>query len=468
MMFIKNKKLPLCDLASPDIGTYGAGGYGMVGAGGRIRTASYNFNIKKIDKTQGKEIFNSTELMNDANKLEGHFTEFANHLMDANATVNALLNKSDASAVFGVYGAALLNLWNENASTFGDFKLNFEAWSRAIAVIATQNENTEAEAIRQYADRGDTLSYRSYSNGSYSYGKVSDIPTDTEIHFDDDKTADLLVESTSAPVVDNSYSISQGDSCFVNSVEYEFLGRDSEHNYLVKDGLVYRQEGDNVVPLNVSVENFQPFDYGVEVGEEWHTSISTTTEDATNMGLPDANTITRGIVAGDTVQYDGTDYTYLGRGDGNISYFEKDGQVYMEQGDGVVFVDQSVDIVKENIMMYKSELHTNVDTSTAYTLPQNITAQAANEYFQSAVNNREPLIQINNTLESEAMDWITVDIKAGESGTVVLAYDKGTDMYYQVGDDGSYVVEPGNGFKPEDLVTYDVANSKHTDVYSQM
>ena len=73
--------------------------------------------------------------------------------MEANDVVNSRVNASCDECVFGAYGAQLLETWNANVPTFSEFKSNFESWSRAVSVIATRDENTEAVAKAIYNNR---------------------------------------------------------------------------------------------------------------------------------------------------------------------------------------------------------------------------------------------------------------------------------------------------------------------------
>lgn len=112
----------------------------------------------KTDLDNSVEVFNGPDLQTKAGALETAFSEFAQILGEVNTYVNAEVNASHDKCVFGPgYGTQLLKLWNDNASTFGDFHANFESWSQAIAIIANKNSQTEVDIRAIYGDRGDTI-----------------------------------------------------------------------------------------------------------------------------------------------------------------------------------------------------------------------------------------------------------------------------------------------------------------------
>lgn len=106
----------------------------------------------QVSLSSGKvEIINTSELTSYAKELDEAFTEFGKVLAEVNELVNTSVNVTPDSSVYGTYGDKLLNLWNNNTSTFSDFKTNFQAWSQAVAVISKNNEITEDAVMGIYA-----------------------------------------------------------------------------------------------------------------------------------------------------------------------------------------------------------------------------------------------------------------------------------------------------------------------------
>lgn len=99
------------------------------------------------------EVINTTDLKSYTSKLDEAFAEFGKVLAEVNELVNTSVNVTPDSSVYGTYGAKLLNLWNNNTSTFSDFKNNFQAWSQAVSVISKNNEITEGMVLSIYGKK---------------------------------------------------------------------------------------------------------------------------------------------------------------------------------------------------------------------------------------------------------------------------------------------------------------------------
>ena len=111
------------------------------------------------------EKFNVEEVKNKMSALETAFNMLSDALSEANKIVNEEVNVGPESALFGELGTVLLNTWNENASTFGDFHANFESWAQIVSVIAANNISFTEETISAYKDNGSTLTYKDDTTG---------------------------------------------------------------------------------------------------------------------------------------------------------------------------------------------------------------------------------------------------------------------------------------------------------------
>ncbi len=111
------------------------------------------------------EKFNVEEVKNKMDTLETAFNALSDALSEANKIVNEEVNVGPESVLFGELGTILLNTWNENASTFGDFHANFESWAQVVSVIAANNMSFTEETIKAYKDDGSTLTYKDDTNG---------------------------------------------------------------------------------------------------------------------------------------------------------------------------------------------------------------------------------------------------------------------------------------------------------------
>ena len=89
--------------------------------------------------------------------IDDLFAAFADTLDKINAFVESNVNASLASSAYGDLGAKLLNIWNYNSATFGDFHENFDNWSKVVAIITANNSKFAVDAQATYRDNVGTL-----------------------------------------------------------------------------------------------------------------------------------------------------------------------------------------------------------------------------------------------------------------------------------------------------------------------
>lgn len=104
-----------------------------------------------------KESMNVEGVKAKMGELEVLFTEFADKLKDINDYVNLNVNNGSDSAIFGEVGTKLLNIWNDNAATFGDFHANFESWAKMVSLITVNNLEFADEVLKIYKSNGSNL-----------------------------------------------------------------------------------------------------------------------------------------------------------------------------------------------------------------------------------------------------------------------------------------------------------------------
>lgn len=102
--------------------------------------------------------FDVEQVRSTMSNLETTFTSFADALKKINDYIETIVNAGADSAILGEYGNKLLQIWNSNASTFGDFYANFEAWSETVAVVSATNEDFVVDTLALYRDNGSTMS----------------------------------------------------------------------------------------------------------------------------------------------------------------------------------------------------------------------------------------------------------------------------------------------------------------------
>lgn len=112
------------------------------------------------------EIFNYERVQSVLNELEDYFDTFATEVRNANEAVVEHLNKGPT--LYGDYGKTLFNLWEENSSTFGDFKANFDDWIKMVSLVGINNQKFE-----NYISKTSTQMTEEEFAGTY-YGKKVD------------------------------------------------------------------------------------------------------------------------------------------------------------------------------------------------------------------------------------------------------------------------------------------------------
>ena len=93
----------------------------------------------------------------DMSNLEDCFSNFATTLKELNSYIETIINAGSDSAILGDYGSKLLEIWNSNSSTFGDFHANFEAWNSVVGVISVNKSEFEISTEAAYRDNASTL-----------------------------------------------------------------------------------------------------------------------------------------------------------------------------------------------------------------------------------------------------------------------------------------------------------------------
>lgn len=120
-------------------------------------------------------------------EIEAVFEQFANTLKQLNDYVETSINVSPDSAVYGDVGGRTLQIWDSNASTFGDFHANFESWAQVISLISASNQEFTNAAVMAYKDTAGTLDgiegAREYISNNYkktSASAFSDLSEDSQ------------------------------------------------------------------------------------------------------------------------------------------------------------------------------------------------------------------------------------------------------------------------------------------------
>ena len=95
------------------------------------------------NSTNTTEKFDYENVKASMEKLDGYFENFSQKLKYVNDYINSNIDINSDCALFGDLGSKFLKLWNDNASTFGDFYKNFEDWSKLVTLVSINNANFE-------------------------------------------------------------------------------------------------------------------------------------------------------------------------------------------------------------------------------------------------------------------------------------------------------------------------------------
>ncbi len=133
------------------------------------------------------EKFDYKKVTTTINELEVMFDTFADKVRKLNEIVTE--NVNNGPTIYGEYGKALLNVWDTNASTFGDFKANFDDWVKMVTIVGINNkefENNITGAINQLSREEFTKSnYGKFISNSNYASMVTDSNYRNSMRFDD-------------------------------------------------------------------------------------------------------------------------------------------------------------------------------------------------------------------------------------------------------------------------------------------
>ncbi|MBQ8659777.1 MAG: hypothetical protein IJ475_02955 [Bacilli bacterium] len=180
-------------------------------------------------------------------ELEDLFERFGKRLSEINLYVNENVDVGPGSAIFGDAGYGALTSWNENASTFGDFKANFDKWSQLVTIISMNNMQFEGETFRTTGgtlsgvqtaretlanDMADDIISKSVvDTGSYKHVTVVTAEGTTVTTYNQDGTV-LKVVTTTTDVDGNTVTITKTEGIIttvVTSAAGVALSRTSEY-----------------------------------------------------------------------------------------------------------------------------------------------------------------------------------------------------------------------------------------------
>lgn len=103
------------------------------------------------------ESFKKDEVVTSIKNIETAFADFATMLNDINEVVQLLVEHDTNSALKGPVGKNLIEMWNQNSSTFQDFHMNFEQWATTVNIIAANNDQFVVDTTALYRSNAGNL-----------------------------------------------------------------------------------------------------------------------------------------------------------------------------------------------------------------------------------------------------------------------------------------------------------------------
>lgn len=341
--------------------------------------------------------FNYNNMQIHMKNLDADFAYFAQTLKKANDMVNDFVNVSVSSSIYGEKAKKVLNLWNQNASTFGDFYQNFENWSALMINtaneyhkfedsvfsshqttgdtaddVAKSRKNVGALAGTSQVAGGDTTSNGSFTlsdgstiqylmdeqNNTYALINKNGIVTKRVFHEDGTHTDYDLQSSIPTNVLpietlDDVVTVSSGQKVNLNGEDCYFLMRDGKGNdYYVTstdaDAQVYTYDGEKLVPFvedgyktrDVFVKKI----HNLKTGSQWSVTYNNGTSPYQEVGTEIDRTFTEGAKFADhtNIVYD---QGYLQKNKITLKQFEQEGMnlgskelpsvLYLEPGQSI-------------------------------------------------------------------------------------------------------------------------------------
>lgn len=193
------------------------------------------------------EIFDYEKVKIDIENLEVLFDKFAKQVRDANDVVVENINNGAGSAIYGDYGKRLLDSWDKNSSTFGDFKKNFDDWVKLVTIVGINNsafENNISSALNQMSQEAfESSNYGQFVKSNYG-GKF--VNGNYVEGWDTKKDADFFEPNVAGVIC----TMELGDN----------LSFDSYNN---KDGIeirAYKDKNGNIIGYETMSEPYEYYD----------------------------------------------------------------------------------------------------------------------------------------------------------------------------------------------------------------
>lgn len=378
-----------------------------------------------------EEIFNEQEVKERLSSLEEKFTKFAETTKNLNELVANLIQNGDESAVMGLVGEQLLNIWDKNGQTFDNFYSNFETWSQTVSVISANNSEFLVKAEAIYRDGVTSLDGIEAARSSYRSGSTTiDDIIETASTYSAVTTATPETPATPDPSLTGTTStgtvqtntLTRGAVVRFGDKEYTYYGtasgtyniNNSKNIYLDEStgNYVYVDAAGNVEPVTCVVGSGSGYNYKIE-------NINVTRDNIEDVLKGYSN----------------------GKSYSSVFSTATDSVIYDQEGMCPDVVSLGGEATSTYHMGGASSLVLGNNGSTTSN-NSTLSIPTSQDAFNAAVNNHDT-IRIDPgykfQYDPSSMPFNATDFKvSGTSSPVYFKYDESTGLYYQADEFGNY------------------------------
>lgn len=461
------------------------------------------------------EIIKISDVKTHISNLEGYFEEFSNLMKGINEFMADRIDVGPESAVFGEAGKHLWTIWDENASTFGDFYANFDTWSKMVAIIMANGLEFTEETVSLYRSKGSNLAgiqeKREKKFLETSAEGVNASRGKEHVYYDENgnKISVCIDDETGKPYYKTVYNADGTSTIYRYDKDgnMSVVGPDGNVKYYSADGkeLLERPETFRESGLPYSDEEL----LALQAGNENDGDVPPETDSGSENPIDTSSPVT--VSSGQEVKVNGKNVYFLMRDSSGNRYFtastDSNAQVMIldESGElvpyssdaygGIVSREAFVKRNKNNLEYSWRETYngspipyesvgTNVDSSFTASVSHPDQTFIINDYdkltanpaylkttnFAAISNGSEKLPEVIYVAPGETIRWDPTDfldlkdikIEGGSDGRY-LVLDPSTNTYYTLNSDGTYFAD-GGGDTDFSTISAERLLSEHTTI----
>lgn len=385
------------------------------------------------------------EVKTHVSNLEGYFDEFSKLMTGINEYMADRINVGPESAVFGEAGRHLWAIWDENASTFGDFYANFDTWSKMVTIIMANGLEFTEETINTYKSKGSNLDgIQEKREKKFLESSVEGVNASRgkqHVYYDENgnKVSVCIDDETGNPYYKTVYNADGTSTIYRYDKDgnMSVKGSDGTIKYYSADGkdLAERPETFKESGLPYSDEELLE----LQAGNENDGDVPPETDSGSENPIDTSSPVT--VSSGQEVKVNGKNVYFLTRDSSGNRYFTA----------SVSHPDQTF-IIND---------YDKLTANPAYLKTTN---------FAAISNGSEKLPEVIYVAPGETIRWDPTDfldlkdikIEGGSDGRY-LVLDPSTNTYYTLNSDGTYFAD-GGGDTDFSTISAERLLSEHTTI----